>query len=191
MIAPLYKSDALQIRSELDALISIFRNEGIGSYLEIGARMGGSLWPIATSLPEGSRVVAVDMGGGTKTVPDSKPYLIECVDQLKKLGYDAHLIWGDSTDRQVIEKVFALGPFDATFIDGNHTLPYVESDWLNYGRITRKIVAFHDINWHRDQPKPTRYPIQVPQFWNELKIGKRTQEFRHDKQDNGIGVLWL
>jgi hypothetical protein len=28
----------------------------------------------------------------------------------------------------VIEQVRALGPFDAIFIDANHTLPFVEKD---------------------------------------------------------------
>jgi predicted O-methyltransferase YrrM len=72
-------------------------------------------------------------------------------------GFDTHLIWGDSTAAEVIEKLMALGPFDAIFIDANHTSLIVEKDWANYGPMGR-IVAFHDIGWHRAPEWKDRHP---------------------------------
>jgi len=184
--------DALQIKSEMEAFINILKKENVTSYLEIGSRCGGSLWPIANALPKGATVVAVDLGARTKTVEDSKPHLIQCVETLKKKGYAASVFFGDSTSRAILDQVYSLGPYDALFIDGNHTRQYVEADWKNYSPIIRKIVAFHDINWKRPEPQPpTRYPIEVPAFWEALRDRFVHEEFRHDKQDNGIGVLWL
>jgi hypothetical protein len=42
------------------------QGEGVRSYLEIGAKFGGSLWRAAQALPKGSRIVAVDLPNGTK-----------------------------------------------------------------------------------------------------------------------------
>jgi hypothetical protein len=114
-----------------------------------------------------------------------------CVTQLSKDGYDAHLIWGDSTNAAVVRQVMVLGPFDLILIDGGHTLPFVRSDWMNYGPMG-KIVAFHDIAWKRD-PGWDGYQIDVPLFWENIKDTYNHQEIRLDPtgRDNGIGILWV
>jgi hypothetical protein len=67
----------------------------------------------------------------------------------------------------VIEQVRALGPFDAIFIDANHTLPFVEKD---FGQLTAdgRIIAFHDIAWRR-APEWVGTRIDVPEFWDRVK----------------------
>lgn len=179
----------LQDLSELGMFIDILKREGVTSYLEIGSKFGGSLWRIATALPVGSRIVSVDLPHGDRSFKESQPPLEQCVDKLTELGYDAFLMIGDSIDPQIIRDVARLGPFDACFIDANHTEPFVRADWKNYGGMAR-IVAFHDIGW-QPRPEPSKkMPIEVPKVWNEIKIGFRHQEIRMCPRDNGIGVLW-
>jgi cephalosporin hydroxylase len=184
---------ALQNPRELFTFADLLRKEKIKSYLEIGSKFGGSFWHITTrALPIGSRVVSVDLPHGDTSFKESQPHLEACVKALSAKGYDAHLIIGDSTDPAVIEKVYALGPFDACLVDANHTLPYVTKDFENYSKVVSVLIAFHDIGFFRAVPMPKhKKPIEVPLFWNEAKKMRRHFEIRHDAQDNGIGVLWL
>lgn len=186
----MYKIDGhkiLQFPGELEELCQIFHDSQVKSYLEIGCKFGGSLWKVGTSLPQGSRIVAVDL----MEYGDIFARLKAAAADLSNAGYQVHLIKGDSTNQNVVRDVAKLGPFDACLIDGNHTLPCVTSDWHSYGPMCR-LVAFHDINWfrpigHADKKK---YIIDVPEFWNGLKGDYRHVEIKHDKQDNGIGVIW-
>lgn len=182
----------LQNKEEIDQLIGILSVENVKSYLEVGSKFGGSLWRVANRLPAGSRIVSVDLPHGDTSFKQTQAPLEECVRALKKRGYDAHLIIGDSTDQKVVDRVYGLGPFDACFLDGNHTLPYIQKDFTNYGKIT-KILALHDIGFYRKEGLPPhKKPIEVPQFWDVVKMKyPKTREIRLDKQDNGIGVLWL
>jgi hypothetical protein len=190
-----YKNPPLQNLNEHDAFLKILRDNKVRSYLEIGAMFGGTLWRTAKALPVGSRVVAVD----------SFPYqhsqgarhdLTNCIAELRSLGYDAHFIFGDSTDKRTIKQAQAFAPFDALFIDCDHAFEFVSADWANYGPMAR-IVGFHDINWNSSWVSargntPTEKEMGVPRFWNELKQGYRHVEFRLHPSQNyyGIGVLW-
>lgn len=186
----------LQSKSELTALIKLIQAENCRSYLEIGCKFGGSLWLVGNALPKGSRIVAVDLPHGDTSFKETLPHLRQCAEELRKRGYDVHLLIGDSTDSGVVEQVQSLAPFDAIFIDANHTLPYVQKDWNNYGPLG-KLVAFHDINFFRPGGLPPhKKPIEVPAFWNEVKKDRRHVEIIHSVannvgcRDNGIGVLW-
>lgn len=177
------KSGALQDTSELVEFLRVVRRENVRSYLEIGSKFGGSLWAVTIAMQAHSRAVSVDLEGRTE--------LKECVGKLQKVGYEVHLIVGDSTDPRVIADVHALGPYDLCLIDANHTEPFVRCDWANYGPMAR-IVAFHDISYDLGDRPPKPWKIEVPQVWNEIK-----QDFRHEeiklcatKRDNGIGILW-
>jgi len=181
----------LQNRTEIEVFTKLLVDNNVKSYLEVGSKFGGSLWYVANKLMGGSRIVSVDLPHGDASFKKSQGPLEECVAELKKRGYDAHLLLGDSTDKNIIDKVRALGPFDAVFIDANHTLPYVKKDWENYSPLT-KMIAFHDIGFYRKKGLPPhKKPIEVPIFWREIKARHRHQEIRMDSQDNGIGVLWL
>lgn len=181
----------LQVEAEIDALARLFLEEGVRSFLEIGSKFGGSLARLSHTLPAGSRIVSVDLPRGTVAWDQSEAELKTVISWLRLLGHDAHLIWGDSTAPQVIEAVRALGPFDAVFIDANHTMPYVRQDWANYGAMAR-LVAFHDIAWKRAADWKEGKRIDVPAFWDEIKAGYRHQEFKFcpTGKNNGIGVLW-
>lgn len=180
----------MQDEAEIAAFADLVRSEGVTSYLEIGSKFGGSLQRVANAMPVGSRVVSVDLPKGTKAWPQSEPSLRNVVNELKKDGYEAHLIWGSSQDPKTIEQVRKLGPFDCIFIDADHRMPGVTADWENYGPMG-SMVAFHDIAWMRASTwVGTR--IDVPEFWCRLKPDYRHQEFIMcpTGKNNGIGVLW-
>jgi predicted O-methyltransferase YrrM len=186
-----YIANMAQDETEITEFAALLAAEGVTSYLEIGSKFGGSLWRVANALPKGSRIVAVDMPGGTKAWDQTRRSLKGCVHRLIELGYDARIIWGDSTDPRIIEQVQAHAPFDACLIDANHTLPYVTKDFANYGAMA-KIVAFHDLAWSRG-PDYKGTPIHVPEFWASIKDDyERTEEIIRcpTGKNNGIGVLW-
>jgi predicted O-methyltransferase YrrM len=186
----MYRTNIAQVPAEIERLAEIAKETGARSLLEVGSKFGGSLWQIATAMPAGSRIVSVDLPNGTTMWRQSSSSLSACILALQARGYDAHLIWGDSTDGSIIEKVHVLGPFDLTFIDANHTRPYAEKDWAAYGPLSR-VVAFHDIAWRR-APEWVGVRIDVPEFWAEIKDEYRHEEIRlcPSGKNNGIGVLW-
>lgn len=176
--------------TELREFVDLLKAEGITSFLEVGSKFGTTFGAIGAILPPGGRAVSVDLPAGTKAWTVSKENLQAVVNGMKRGGIDARIIWGDSTDRNVIAQVQALAPFDAVFIDANHTMPYVTQDWLNYGPMG-KIVAFHDISWWRDPANgPIVHPIDVPAFWASLRQNHKHVEITHEQHNNGIGVLW-
>lgn len=179
----------LQDPIEFGQFVMLLKSEHVRSYLEIGSKHGGSLWRVAQALPKGSKIVSVDLPHGDTSFKESQPHLEACVDKLVELGYMATLFLGDSTDPRIVDLVGGFAPFDAVFIDANHTEPFVRKDWHNYGPMAR-IVAFHDIGW-RARPEPSKkMPIDVPKVWNEIKKDYRHVEIRMCPRDNGIGVLW-
>ena len=179
-----FENNAAQVASEFAAYAGLLMRENVRSYLEIGSQYGASLWSAAKVLPKGSRLVSVDMPQN----PQTSGSLGECVTELNKLGFDAHLYLADSTIGHIIDQVSDWGPFDCVFIDGNHTLPGVTKDWQNYGPMAR-MVAFHDIVWDRPV-RPGRLPIEVSHLWRELKKKYRHEEFIAPGSEKGIGVLW-
>jgi predicted O-methyltransferase YrrM len=188
-----YETHVLQDPVELNHFFTLLREEGVKSYLEIGSKNGGSLWRIANNaLPKGSRLVSVDLPHGDTSFKETEENLRACVQHLKAIGFDAHLILGDSTNPETIEKARALGPYDAILIDANHTEPYVRQDWANYGPMSKRIVCFHDIGWIPREGPTKKMPIEVPRVWNEIKQQYRHREIKmcHTGRDNGIGILW-
>jgi cephalosporin hydroxylase len=190
---PRYKLPPLQDEREFAAFIDLLIQENVRSYLEIGAMYGASLWKVATSLPKFSRIVAID---AMVDRPEARESLEHCIDELKSLGYDAHFIFGDSTEPRTIESAKFLGPFDALFIDGNHSPEYVLADWMNYGPMAR-IVGFHDINWNDTWISargntPDETLMGAPRIWDQVKRGRLFKEFKFYPRQNyyGIGVIF-
>lgn len=187
-----YREELLQHRGEHEEFVALLLRENVRSYLEIGSMYGGSLWQVACALPRESRVVSVDFGIDT---PAAQPHLVACVQELNRIGYDAHLILGDSTRAATVDKARQLGPYDCLFVDGAHTLEAVTCDWMNYGQMAR-IVAFHDIAWNATWkskvPGRSFKEMGVPKLWESLKLRYRTEEIKLRRPSNyyGIGVLY-
>ncbi len=182
---------AMQDEAEITAFCNLLAVEGVTSYLEIGAKWGGSLYRVATALPKGSRIVSIDMPGGTKRFKETQASLLACHAELQRLGYDTHALWGNSTDPSIIAQAAKLGPFDAILIDGDHRMAGVSADYANYGPMSQRI-AFHDIAWRRAPEWNEGTRIDVTDFWEAAKVGHKSVEFKFcpTRKNNGIGVLW-
>lgn len=189
----LYQTKALQHPEEITEFAKLVRGEHCNSYLEIGAKYGGSLWRVGQVLEPNSRIVVVDLPNGTRKWFESEPSLRACAERLRDMGHNVTLVWGSSQDDKIVKQVRDLGPYDLGLLDGDHRKAGVCLDWHNYGPMCR-MVAFHDIAWNRPADWQPNYPrIDVPQLWESLRPHYRSIEIRLDPkgQDNGIGVLWF
>lgn len=186
-----YLTEAMQDEQEITAFCDLLAKEGVTSYLEVGSKWGGSLHRVALALPKGSRIVSIDMPGGTKRFKETEASLLGAHADLRKRGYDTHALWGDSKAPHIIEQARALGPFDAILIDGDHRLPGVTADFNSYGPMGR-VIAFHDIAWTRAPEWKEGTRIDVKAFWDSIKGDYRHEEFKFcpTRKNNGIGVLW-
>lgn len=179
-----------QREDELPILGELVVAEGVRSYLEIGLLSGFTLRYLGGLLPRRSRLVGVDLVDEDHLAERFKNLAI-ARKALRKHGHEVHLIIGDSTAPETVEKVRGLGPFDFVLIDGDHTMRVARSDWENYGPMGR-IVAFHDIDADRH---PTRKPadrrtVEVQDLWRELKPRYWHQEIVGKVPGAGFGVLW-
>lgn len=177
---------------EIFPFIDFLKGRGVRSYLEVGARHGDTFHLVAKSLPEGARVVAMDLPGGAWGKSSSVNALRDAIADLS--GYDAHMILGDSTKRDIIAKAKALGPYDAILIDGDHRYDGVKKDCINYAPMG-SIIAFHDIVGEGQTTKDgSAIPVEVPRLWREIKEAgdyKEIYEFIGDGSAMGIGVIVL
>ena len=183
--------EMLQDPQEFEAFLEIVRELDVRSYLEVGAKYGGTFYRVGMALPEGSKCVAVDLPRGTRAWTASEKSLCAVAMELSTANRPTTLLWGDSTDPKIIRQVRELGPFDLILIDANHTMPFVRRDFANYGPMATKAVAFHDISWKR-APAWVGVRIDVPQFWDEIKSSYHHRELRYDTsgKNNGIGVIF-
>lgn len=192
MPAPILKTrsgrGASQRADELIPFINLLKERGVRSYLEIGARHGDTFFEIMMSLPKGSQGVAVDMPGGPWGRQGTNYYLDAACRDLEERGYEISVIYGDSGSPWIFEKVSRRRPFDAVFIDGDHTLPGVTRDWEMYGPLA-PIVGFHDIDGRGQRQRTTGEPVEVPILWDELKEAYETVEFIGSQRGMGIGVV--
>jgi len=180
----------VQNKEEIQGFIKLLQDEGCTSYLEIGCLYGDNWHAVGMALPKGSKLVAVDLpahnaGMKSKRNQDSVGYLKRAGEDLRKHGRDAHVIIGDSHDESIVSQVAALAPFDAIFIDADHTERGVRLDLANYGPMAR-IIGFHDIY----TKKKREWTCQVMPTFKAFAEGKRSCEFAYDKSRGGIGVVW-
>lgn len=179
-----------QHETEITTLRRLMVSMDCQSYLEIGARYGDSFHFLASALPKASRAVAVDMPGGPWGKGESLPFLRKAEASLNRSAIRASLILGDSRDPQVIVETAQRGPFDAVFIDGDHSPEGVRADWENYGPLGVKIVVFHDIV--ADQRAGKRGgKFGVGALWRELKEEHSYVEIAGKDSPMGIGVILL
>ena len=106
----------------------------------------------------------------------------------------------DSHSRETLAHVLAWlagDQLDFLFIDGDHSLAGVQSDYEMYAPLVRHggVVAFHDIvpDFRTRYGTPTGCDVgQVPQYWHDLKsrVGQCEEYIEDANQDGyGIGVL--
>jgi cephalosporin hydroxylase len=143
-------------------------------FIEVGSAMGGSFHCWASIIQNGPKI-SVDLPFYSSG--DYAPYMVEATVHSNTSGYvdKRNALWserfsnvssvvGSSVDEENIKKVDdILGGHkcDFLFIDGNHSLEYIKSDFENYSKHVRSggFVGFHDISFPGHD---------VGVFWDDL-----------------------
>lgn len=181
---------ASQVEEELSGFIGLLRERKVRQYLEIGARDGDTLHTVGLALGPGAHLVAVDLPGAVWGKESSVVSLEKAATDLRKRGLKVTTVIGDSKHGEVVERVRALGPYDAALIDGDHTYLGVLTDWLNYGPMA-PLVAFHDIVGHKERDRKNGVAVEVPRLWSVIKSqGMPVKEFVASTSTMGIGVVF-
>jgi len=153
-------------------------------FVEIGSRMGGSLYVYARECAPGAMIVAVDPGSA-----EGDPPLEESLRRLRAEGYDARWVRGMSADPATLAEIrTVLGPRRVEFlhVDGDHRRRSVLADWEAYRPLLADdaLVAFHDVTCSR---------TGVPQAWREISAGRddALEIVRpvHSWRQMGIGLI--
>ena len=178
-----------QRREELDSFKRLLRTQEVRAYLEIGAREGDTFHEVMLALAPGSRGIAVDLPGARWGKSNSRHLLGRALRDLTGRGYRVHAILGDSHDEAIIAEVRKHAPFDAVFIDADHSYSAVLRDWLTYGALA-PLVAFHDIDGIGQHTKDGT-PVEVPELWADLEARFASKRFVCAERGMGIGVLYV
>ena len=181
---------ASQMAGEFSSFITLLKNRGVQSYLEIGAREGDSFHEVMVNLPRGSRGVAIDLPGGSWGKSSTDKKLLRVMRDLTQRGYKVSHWFGDSGAESTRTIVQMRGPYDAALIDGDHRYEGVRRDWECYKHIA-PLIAFHDIVGHGESEKVRGFPVEVPRLWEEIKVGQDYVEYIDDNSKMGIGCLLL
>lgn len=189
MLASLDYAKPLQVEGELAVLLDLLREWRVRSYLEVGSRYGGSFEQVMMALPAGSRGLAVDFPGGHFGDIGSVPILLEALRRLRAAGRDVGAVFGPSTAAEVVERARAQAPYDAVFIDADHSYAAVKRDFELYAPMARTVVVLHDIAAPVGHTSRLGLPVEVPRFWREIKDGYVHIEIIEPNSAMGIGIL--
>jgi len=156
---------------------------------EIGAAGGGSLFLFSQVASPDARILSIDMNYVSSQLR-TYPHLARNSQQITCLRADSHSV-------ETIHKVtdwLKDRKLDFLFIDGDHSMPGVSSDFSLYSQHVRQagLIAFHDIvpDFRTRYGIPTQSDVgQVPAFWANLKhAGHKTCEIIEDPQQDGYGI---
>lgn len=187
----------LQIREEIQALLSILNKEKIQFMLEIGTSNGGTLYLFAQTIDSNARIISLDLpmgrfGGGYKS------FKIPLFTNFAQNNQHIFLVRADShlsASSTTVKTILKGHKLDFLFLDGDHTYNGVKKDFQMYRPLVRRggLIAFHDICEHDVSEQPFEMGCQVHRFWNEIKREGSYQEIIHDQNQNwaGIGVLYI
>jgi predicted O-methyltransferase YrrM len=176
-----------QVRSEIEGLCDALRAEPPQNIIELGTARGGTLFLLTRAARPDARLATVDLpdgefGSGYERARSPLLKSLPLPDQKLKLVLgDSHL----STTRDLLAEWFAPEPVDLLFIDGDHLLEGVRSDFEMYGPLVRAggFIAFHDI-----VPGSPDRVGGVPEFWAAIKNLYEHREFVEDWDQGGFGI---
>ena len=130
--------ELLQVRSELDPVLDIYRELNVKRVLEIGSWDGGTIREWLTNGPAQLVVAAVDLEHRNR----------DAYDEWRKPKQTVVLYIGDSQQQPAKDFIAANGPYEFALIDGDHGLDAVRSDYeavlphMSEGGV----IALHDID---------------------------------------------
>jgi predicted O-methyltransferase YrrM len=182
-----------QKRSEIIKLLELLAPKQARRLCEIGGNVGGSLALLARVAAPDARMLSVDL--------DYNRSQMRALPVFARDGQTITCLAADSHKPETLQRVkewLAGEPLDFLFIDGDHSLFGVSSDFDMYAPLVRPggVIAFHDIvpdARTRGTGVSPAYVGEVPAFWKSLKEkGYRTDEFVQswDQDGFGIGVVY-
>lgn len=181
----------LQVDSEFEELIALLKREAVRSYLEVGARYGGSFEGVMMGLGGGARGTVIDFPGGPFGDRNSLPILLTAIDRLRRNDRKIEdVILGPSLAPEVVDRAKRCAPYDAVFIDADHSYQAVRRDFALYSTMAQ-IVIVHDIAAPPDVRSHDGLAVEVPTFWKKIKNHYRHEEIVAPGSLMGIGVVWI
>lgn len=177
----------MQVRSEITAFLKFLETHRLERVLEIGTARGGTLFLLSRAASENARLITLDLPDGLFG-DDSYPWRPNFVRSLGRERQEIHALRLDSQRAEAFDQVRKLlcgETLDLLFIDGDHRYEGVKTDFATYAELVRKggFVALHDI-----VPGEEKYVGGVPDFWREVKQGRRAHEFVENWGQGGYGI---
>jgi cephalosporin hydroxylase len=180
----------IQIPSEIKWLLNKVEQIKPKVVVEIGTRMGGTLFLFTKVSKQDSTVISVDFpdghgGGYSKSRADFyRSYAVP--------PQHVVLIKGDShaaSTKIELENILDGKKIDFLFIDGDHSYNGVKMDFDMYSPLVRSrgLVGFHD-----NKPTSENSWSGVIPYWEEIKDKYKSEEFfgSEDKW-GGMGIIQM
>jgi predicted O-methyltransferase YrrM len=176
-----------QVRSEIEALLMLLKDEPPQNVLEIGTARGGTLFLLSRVATADARLASIDLPGGNFGGGYDRVWtpLLRALPRerqaLKLLRADSH----DSRTLDEARRWFEGNALDCLLVDGDHRFEGVRRDFLMYGPLVRPggVIAIHDI-----VPGRVGRVGGVPKFWELVKKVHETRELVDDWAQGGFGI---
>lgn len=179
-----------QFKIEFEMLLDIYHKLNPKRVLEIGVKVGGTLYQWLKHTEPGASIVAIDLPHG----PWGISYMPNVDDWYKwagEFGQTLRVFLTNSRYPKTVREVERLGPYDFIFVDGDHTVAGVACDYLTYRRMVRPggVMVFHDILPDRSDSK-----IEIYKYWQDIrKVETNMVELTswQEQGSRGIGVIYV
>jgi predicted O-methyltransferase YrrM len=180
----------LQIRAEIETLLTKLAKRKIRVMLEIGTAQGGTLYLFSRILNSNAEIVSLDLPEGD-FVGSYPSYKKAFYASFARDNQRIFLVKANSHEKSSLENVKSIlngQELDFLFIDGDHTYEGVKADFEMYGPLVREggLIAFHDIC----QSLRTGHGNSgtVFKFWKEIRKMYPSEEIISSPSQNGCGI---
>lgn len=180
----------IQIPSEIKFLLARVAAIKPAVVVEIGTRMGGTLFLFTKVAATNAQIVSVDFpdghgGGYSKSRADFyRSYAIP-PQRVSLIKGDSHAV----STKTELENILEGKKIDFLFIDGDHSYDGVKMDFDMYSPLVRSggLVGFHD-----NKPTSENSWSGVIPYWREVKDKYKSEEF-FGSEDNwgGMGIVQM
>lgn len=178
---------AMQIRSEISALLELMAVRQPRVVLEIGTAYGATLWLLSRVAASDALLLSVDLPR-PKSLLGGANWRDRVYGAFGRDDQRVRLVRGDSHASPTLQSIRnELGGrrVDFLFIDGDHSYGGVKADWDTYRQLLAPdgVTAFHDI-----VPGPEDRVGGVPRFWQELRNEVVYREIVDSWSQGGFGI---
>jgi len=185
----------IQIKTEIEKLITILKDKKPKTLLEIGTANGGTLFLLCQAAAiNNAKIISIDLPDGPfggDLYPKWKEPLYA---SFAKPSQTLHLIRSNSHESKTlvkIKKLLGKEKLDFLLIDGDHSYEGIKQDFEMYSNLISPggIIAFHDV-----KPGPKNEVGGVPDYWKTVSKKYPSLEIIDDdgrQNSYGIGLLVL